>query len=57
MYRAPKSVSELTDQGQARVNAHQICTFICFQILQPTMNKWAQYPAKTGAYIELYAVA
>jgi len=25
------------------------CVFTCFQILKPTMNKWAQYPAQKEA--------
>ena len=25
--------------------------FTCFQILKPTMNKWAQYPARMDAKI------
>jgi len=24
--------------------------FTCFEILKPTMNKWAQYPAQMEAY-------
>jgi len=30
--------------------------FTYFQILKPTMNKWAQYPAQMKAYIEPYTM-